>query len=282
MMESGRLDKDMISQPELWRLVLLVGADRLDVALYPPVAREEMIWRSFPYDQAAESPLKALEDIVYDNPLLLCDFRRVDCLLDNNATLLMPAGMEPSAIAAMMRAVDADAPAGEAIDESMLDSYPAGADNAEAVTERDDDLTAFLRRTFYNIRFDSRLGMLCRYFLGESTGTKQHRVYVPVRRNRLTVIAFDGDSLLMANDFRFTSDIDAAYYIMASLSNLGIDPAEADINVGTVGASSEELTSILRRYIPSLRPLPFPTLRYRASKSTLQAPYELIIRPLCE
>ena len=236
MMESGRLDKEMISQPELWRLVLLVGADRLDVALYPPVAREEMIWRTFPYDHAAESPLKALEDIIYDNPLLLCDFR----------------------------------------------TYPAVAGNAVAVTERDADVTAFLQRTFYNIRFDSRLAMLCRYFLGEATGTKPTRVYVPVRRNRLTVIAFEGQRLLMANDFRFSSDTDAAYYIMASLSNLGIDPAEADISVGTVGASSEELTDILRRYIPSLRPLPFPTLRYRASKSTLQAPYELIIRPLCE
>lgn len=282
MMESGRLDKEMISQPELWRLVLLVGADRLDVALYPPVAREEMIWRTFPYDHAAESPLKALEDIIYDNPLLLCDFRRADCLLDNNSTLLMPADMEPGAIAAMMRAADADAPAGKAVDESMLDIYPAVAGNAVAVTERDADVTAFLQRTFYNIRFDSRLAMLCRYFLGEATGTKPTRVYVPVRRNRLTVIAFEGQRLLMANDFRFSSDTDAAYYIMASLSNLGIDPAEADISVGTVGASSEELTDILRRYIPSLRPLPFPTLRHRASKSTLQAPYELIIRPLCE
>ena len=59
----GKLDKELISQPELWRLVLMVSPESLYVALYPPVAREEIMWREFRFDAAAPSPLKALEDI---------------------------------------------------------------------------------------------------------------------------------------------------------------------------------------------------------------------------
>ncbi len=57
------LDKDLIAQPQLWSLVLMPGDERLDVALLPPVADEEMIWRTFAFDSATPDRCKALEDV---------------------------------------------------------------------------------------------------------------------------------------------------------------------------------------------------------------------------
>ena len=53
------LDKDLIAQPQLWSLVLMPGDERLDVALIPPVADEEMIWRTFAFDSATPDRRKA-------------------------------------------------------------------------------------------------------------------------------------------------------------------------------------------------------------------------------
>ena len=95
-MNSGKLDKEMISQPELWRLALIVSADRLDVALYPPLTREEIIWRSFAFDPDAPSQLRAIEDIIYANPLLLSDFKRVDCIIDNAVAMPLLSAVDSS------------------------------------------------------------------------------------------------------------------------------------------------------------------------------------------
>lgn len=273
-MESARLDKDMISQPELWKLVLMIGDERLEAGLFPPVAREEMIWRSYRFDPAAPSKLKALEDIIYDNPLLLCDFKQVDCIIDYTSQTLLPAGLDDTSAETLYRACTDTT--------DLPETYATGCSNAVVALSQEPDIRAFITRTFFNVKFDSRIAALCRYFTSEQSRIKGMRMYVPVRDRRLTVIALDGDRLLMANDFRFNSDMDAAYYILASMQQLGMDADNATVAVGSAGSVTDGLMDTLRIYLPEVRPLPFPMLRYRATKHTLQAPLDIIIRPICE
>lgn len=274
----GKLDKELISQPELWRLVLMVGPARLHVALYPPVAREEILWREFQFDTAAPSPLKALEDIIYDNPLLLCDFRCVDCILDTPGCLFVPAGTPSTDYELLLSAARPDAASAELLPQ------PAGPD-AVMLQPLDADITAFLKRTFYNITFRSRLPLLVNYFSAPQRELTERRAIALIDGTRLTLLAFDGRRMLAANDFTFATAPDAAYYVMASLQRLGFDAADPGFTLAIHGQSmtaDDSLASILRPYIANLRAVPFPSLRYRASKSTLQAPFSLLIAPLCE
>lgn len=274
----GKLDKELISQPELWRLVLMVSPDRLYVALYPPVAREEIIWREFPFDAAAPSPLKALEDIIYDNPLLLCDFRCVDCIIDFPGYIFVPAGTPGEDYELLLSAVRPDASSAELLPQ------PVGS-GAVMLQPLDADITAFLKRTFYNITFRSRLALLVNYFSDPRRELTDRRAIALIDGSRLTLLAFDTRRMLAANDFTFASPADAAYYVMASIQHLRFDAAGPDFTLAIHGQSmtaDNTLASMLRPYVANIRAVPFPSLRYRASKSTLQAPFPLLIAPLCE
>lgn len=280
-MNATTLDKDAIQQTELWKLALNIASDHIDIALYPPLAREEIIWRSFAFDQNAPTELRAVEDIIYDNPLLLSDFKRVDCIIDNVPAIPIPSDADTDIATAIYTHATAENATQDFDNEIEL--YDAGVENARIAIVQQRDIRAFLLRTFYNARFDSSLASICRHFALNVDAPKGPAIYAPINGNRLTVIALDGKQLLMANDFRFEKEIDAIYYILASAKQLGLDPEKTPVFVspGTPD-NPETLLPILAPYMPLTAPIPFPTLRYRASKATLQAPLPLLIRPLCE
>ena len=270
--KSGRLEKGEIAQAELWRLAMVVGSGRVDVALYPPVAREEILWRSFQLNPEAPTPLKALEDIVYDNPLLLSDFKAVDCIIDNVAQTLMPTELDEDQRRAVHLALDPQA-GGE------TQMYPTGDPSVAVALSQREDIHDFLCRTFYNAKFDSRLAALCRYFFGNTeTDNSGWRFWAPIRDGRLTLIGARDGRLMVANNYESSAPTDAAYYIMASIVNLGADPRQVRVALGGCGSPAPQVRALIEPYVGGVDPLPFPTLRYRATPSTLQAPIDLLIR----
>ncbi len=277
-MLQGKLDNDLISQSELWRLVLMLDEGALHVALYPPVAREEIIWRTFPLDSAAPDRLRALEDIIYDNPLLLNDFRRVDCIIDSPNHVLVPELTEPELFPLLMSAT------GTAEDPEETVAFPV-AENALLLQELEPDTTAFLRRTFFNIQFHARTPVLARYLISHSGGLKPSRAIVLMGDNRLTFMAIRDNRLLAANNFKFRSRTDAAYYVLSAMNSVGFDPADQNVDLAIHGESltaDDTLAGTLRPYVRNIRAVPFPTLRYRVSRSTLLIPFPLLVLPICE
>lgn len=164
-----------------------------------------------------------------------------------------------------------------------VECYDSGAVNARVALMQPRDVKSFLTRTFFNIRFDSRMASLCRYLIGHPDGLGSQRVYAFMRGERLTFIAVDGERLLAANEFDARTATDIAYYVLASMQELKLELAATDVAVhGDGGVAAREAIDILKRYAEHCRPMPFPILRYRPDKSTMQAPFDLLIRPLCE
>lgn len=278
-MNSSILDKDTIARPELWRLVMLIGQRSLDVALYPPVAREEILWRSFNIDPDSPSRLKAIEDTIYANPLLLSDFRRVDCIIDSSRRVIVPPCASPEQYESLLSATTAK----DVVPDAMMDC-PTGCE-AHLIQETDPEVLPFLKRTFFNAHFHGRIPLLTKYFATCCDSMKPLRAIALIRDSRLTLIVIDHTRLLVANDFAFSNVTDAAYYLLASLHLLSISPMSDRLDMAIHGESltaPDTLTAILRRYIPSIKAVPFPTLRFRASKSTLHIPFPLLILPICE
>lgn len=274
----SRLDKDMIAQPELWKLALLVGETHLDIGLFPPTPREEMMVARFDFSKSAPDALHAIEDIIFDNQLLFSDFKRVDCILNNCPQILLPASLDPSAATiAYDRSTDQRRDPDRPLPEPML--FDSGDSRTAVAAGEPEEIDAFFRRTFYNVRFDSALASLTRYFLSLSDLPDGASVFILLRDDRLTLIVIDDKRLLLANNFTYRTDIDAAYYVMAALSTLGLD---RDTVTAYITPASNPAATIIKAHLPALAPIPFPILRHRASKTTLQAPFELIIRPLCE
>ncbi|MCM1402142.1 MAG: DUF3822 family protein [Bacteroides sp.] len=274
-----KLEKELISQPELWRLALMPGAQSLEIALYPPVAREEIMWRNLEYSTNQAEQLKALEEAVYDNSLLLSDFRRVDCILDVPERIIVPAEVTTEDAEKLLIAQN---PAMTNNREIM--QFPLG-EQEKLVLAPEADFIAFLKRTFYNVKFHSRQAILINYFSEHLKEFNDRCAVVLVRNKQLTLIAFEKEKLMAANDFKFETNTDAAYYVLASLQSIGFTPNEEEFDVAFYGQSltdENSVAGILRKYVKNLKAVPFPTLRFRASKLTLQSPFPLLILPTCE
>lgn len=274
-MQQTVLDKDMIAQPQLWRLILMPGEERLDVALLPPVAVEEIIWRTFEFDPSAPDRHKALQDIIYENPLLLSDFKSVECIADCGCFMALPAGLDDDAVGETGHAVLAPDDEG-----CFTLTEPCGTTNAVIAQWIDGETHAFLCRTFFNIRFHSRMGRLIEYLLSLPAAGEGPRIYALTRGGEMTVVILHEDRLLCANDFRYRSESDAVYYLLAAMSSLGLSAADVEVIVGGEGASS--LVNALRPYLPGVSELDSPELRYRAGRTTLEAPFDILIRQSCE
>lgn len=274
----SRLDKDMIAQPELWKLALLLGESHLDVGLFPPTPREEMIAARFNFPSSAPDALHAIEDIIFDNPLLFSDFKRVDCIINNCPQILVPSALDlPAAAIVYDRSTDSRHDTDHHLPEPSL--FDSGDSQTAVACVEPEEIDAFIRRTFYNVRFDSAIASLTRYFLSLPDLPPTPSAFILLRDRRLTLIIIDQGRLLLANTFAYRADADAAYYVIAALSALGLDPTTV---TAYISPASDAVSTTLKTHLPALAPIPLPILRHCASKTTLQAPFELIIRPLCE
>jgi len=274
-MEVTSLEKALVANPTGWRLAMGIGPDALEVVAYSPMEENTLIHRRVEASQAT-APLKALEDAVYDNPLLLADFGHVNCVLSSQQVIVAPveAADEPDAHVALMKA-SFPGWSGEII----VDKVPAS--NAVILTGVDREIAGFLRRTFFNPVLSGRLAVLSRYFLTSSRRVNAARCLVNLRRGSLDIIAVDRGRLLMANTFEFTTETDAVYYILAARRQVWLDDSELLISGDQDWR--ERLMPSLRRFVAAVMPVIFPSDMFRAGgREAMNSPFELIVLPLCE
>lgn len=264
------LDKDLIAQPHLWRLVMLVGPTRLEVLMLPPVESEEAVYRSISLDGEAESQSKAVEDAIYANPLLLSDFKSVTCLVDTPSAMAVPTEISPA---------DYDLLCGKAfgVDDPSVVVSPTGTDTAVMLMSVDARLRGFVSRTFYNVRFAHHLAPLCRY-LAAVNGEAGVRLYALLRSDAVDVVALDGRRLLCVNTFECGAAADAVYYILAVARLLGIEEREGRIVTGGQGPMATEAEQMLDGFMQGRETLSMPLLKFRYPSGGEEIPLQM----LCE
>lgn len=272
-MQQGKLDKDLIPQPELWRMAMLISPQYLEVALYPPVESEEAIFRSFTLDPDAASPLKALEDTIYDNPLLLSDFKSIDGFIDTDSFILIPDSV-PEADHEPLLEAGAQIP-----NHSWRPIATEASPGVTLLMAADEELCRFLTRTFFNIRLRHPLATLTALAARNASGV---RSYAVMQRKRMNLISLNNMKLLSANTFTYSEPIDAVYYILASRFISGIDESEHTLYYCGNPEATDPVMPIVRSYTARLLPPDTPPLPYRASRQSLEAHYLLTMLPLCE
>lgn len=275
-MNQGNLDRNLISEPRLWRMGLRIGRDAVDVVLFCTVEDNSLIHRRISLDKAAPSMLKALEDVIYENPLLLSDFLRVDCVVETDRFTVVPAGItEPDVRDKIM---------GEVFDgfEGEIIVNELSGQNATILMGLDSDFAGFLRRTFNNPRIHHHLEPLCRYFHSKSRLGNSGKMYACLRDGRVDVMSFGRDTLSMANTFNYRDPMDAVYYILSCRKMLNLDAGSDEMYIAGDGAARETIMTALREYLGYVMPAIFPSSMFKAGKDAMHAPFDLIVLPLCE
>lgn len=268
------LNKDMITEPRRWRLILEPTPDALDVMAYSPADHHAMIADRLPLSGDAD-PLKALQDAIYDNPLLLNDFHSVSILLPQERFLLLPDLLDDtdSADDAFRHAfprIPSDAPA-----ELILTELPGM--RARIALEVPRNTLGFLRRTFNNPRILHPLTPLAIWFRSRHSGPTAGKMIANLRGRRVDIVILGSTAPLLINSFPIHHPMDAVYYIMACRESLGVRPTDELILAGDP-ADRTAVMGELRRFIRYVLPAIIPTEMFRAGRAALRAPFEMVLQ----
>lgn len=274
--QETHLNKELIAEPRLWRLAMRIGKDALDVVLYSTIDDNSFIYRHIALSNET-SQVKALEEIIYENPLLLSDFLRIDCVIDTNCYVVTPA--EISSVEVQEKVLAASFPEIEC--QMIVNNITE--QSANVLMGVDEKLLNFLRRTFNNPRIHHYLSPLCRYFIHKSRRGNSTKIYAHLREKSMDLLAFADGMLRLANTFVYHEPIDAVYYVMACRQQLNIDSEASEMYVLGNSTRREEIVSMLREHIANVMPEVFPSEMFRVGgREAMQAPFELIVLPLCE
>lgn len=274
--DNAILSKDLIQDPQLWKLALRVEKTALQVLLYSVIEDNSLIYRKIEFDKASTSQLKSLETVVYENPLLLSDFARIDCVVETEVFTIVPPEITSL----------------DAREKIMITMFPdfdgeivpceISEQEATILMGVENDIIAFLRRTFNNPRLHHHLSPLCRYFFHKSKHGNSTKMYACLHSGKVDVIAVAGDGLRFANTFEYRNPMDAVYYIMACRQTLGMDNANDEMFLSGSPSAREVIADTLRKYISYVMPVIFPSAMFKAGKEAMKAPFDLVVLPLCE
>ncbi len=276
MSENTALNKELIDNPQLWKLALRVEKTALQVVLYNIIEDNSLIYRKIEFDKASTSLQKSLEEAIYENPLLLSDFARIDCVIETDCFAIVPP--EISTIEVQEKIISASFPEfdGEIV------PCPITEQSATIVMGVESEIIGFIRRTFNNPRLHHHLSPLCRYFMHKSQAGNSTKMYACISQGNIDVMAFAGGNLLMANTFAYRYPIDAVYYIMACRQILKLDNSSNELFLAGSPSARESIASTLRQHLTYVMPVIFPSAMFKAGKEAMKAPFDLIVLPLCE
>lgn len=276
-MSNPRLYKDMIHNPRLWQLHIAIDRAGLEIMAYTPLEEHSLITARIPFEPGASTAAGAVEDAIYDNPLLLSDFKHVTILVRDTPHAILPAAVADDRD--MLTAIT-DELAGAAPDEPLVDTLPLL--DAAVSYRLDPAVLNFLRRTFTNATFTHRISALTRYWHGTNRATGSLTTHVNLRHEGADIVTFAGNRLLVANSYRTPTPADTLYYIMAVREMVGARPDTPVVIAGDRQAR-EALLPMLSGCVQRAVPAVFPVAMFRAGGQTaMNTPLDLIVLPLCE
>ncbi|MBD5210822.1 MAG: DUF3822 family protein [Barnesiella sp.] len=270
------LTRELVNDPAYCRLDLRIGAGSLQVMIYNPLEENSLLLRSIDLPADEASALKQLETFIYDNPLLLCDFRTVTAIIESRRFLPVPAAVADCCDhLSLLRCADPDTDSRAVVMQDALDMF-----DARLLTPLHQATANFLRRTFPTIRLHNALLPFTLYCHSNLSQGNTAKAFVNMRERSLDIVVMSANTLLLLNRFEYRDINDAAYYIL----NCTDTPSDeiAEIIIGGNHDRRDELMPMLRRFRPYVMPMIFPSAMFKAGADAMKSPFDLIILPLCE
>lgn len=254
-MQSSKLQSDMLPDTRRRTLALLFGPGTVDAAICPSPdegSDNRVVYRHFDAQPDAPDPLRGIEDIIYDNPLLLSEYARTVCMAADVPRLLVPPVLGRIQ---RRRLFSREWP--QAATPVTLDC--GGCSNALLLADMTGDLCAFVRRTFSAPELTHPLAA----GIAAACDRPGPHVTAAMYGDGIDVIATDGPKLLSANRYTAKTPSDAVYYTLAVMQTAGLDMAATDVALhGLDGDSLRETASLLAKWLRRLSvapdQLPYP------------------------
>ncbi|MBQ7690956.1 MAG: DUF3822 family protein [Muribaculaceae bacterium] len=265
-----------IQHPERWALDVAVSRRRVQFMLYAPEQDGSLVSREIRVDPALPA-LQAIENAVYDNPVLLDDYGRVRVVVRTPHFVVVPpevaadAEVAASVLAAAFPGDDSDAAT------CLLPQCGVG-----IVCGLPRGMMAFLQRTFNTPPVVHHLYPLCEHFMRLNTGTTIARMFVNLHDDAMDMAVYRHGQLVLANSLPLRNAGDAAYLVLHTWQSLRLDALTDEIQLTGDKALRDALAPQLRQYVKYVMPAIFPAAAMRLGPDAMRAPLDLILFAICE
>lgn len=262
-----------IDSPHLWTLSMFIDDKHISFMLHNDMIANSLICRSIKLERWKTDGeyLEAIENAIYDNSLLLSDFKRVNVSVDSRQFIFLPPcyGSDVDVRHAFEVAFpdatgDFAMTRGQNCRVDVAFMLPCG-------------VYQFLRRTFSNTLVRLHIEVLCSYFRGNTNISNVSKEVVFIRDGRIDVCAFSRGKLQMANTFAFRSNDDAVFYTLAVWNMLGFDVHSDEIQIAGDKDVRIDIMSRLREYVTYVVPVMMPPVAMKIASDVAKAPFNLII-----
>ncbi len=264
-----------IQNPEFWTLILRLDEVALTFVLYNDKIENSLISRQLQLDKNSGDYLKSLENCVYDNPVLLQDYKSVAVEICSPHFVVVPSDNADEESARNM--LDYMYPN----DKGDMHVCGLTGDDVSIAFKIDKGVISFLQRTFNMPLIVHQLVPLCRYSYKKSEKSGISRMYVHLRDDRMEMCIFKKGNLTIANTFRFQAIEDAAYFMLNAWQSYGLDIMSDEMQLSGDKALREQLNPILRKYVTYVMPIIFPASAMRIGQDAIKAPFDLILLSQC-
>lgn len=271
------LTLDLVESPAMHRLILTVSDTSVHIFIASRVSDNTYISRTVDFVPGL-NPFKALEETVYENPLLTADFAKIDIIVDNNRFFLMAA--DDVNDAEIRRRIDALWPP-ESTDESLVPLVcPVEKDRTALVTALPHRLAGFLQRTFNNPVISHRIAVSASYYAGKNHLGNMGKIHVFVSEKRTDIHVFSREGLMLANSFATSTANDTAFYTLAAARHFGFDNETDRILVAGAPGLRDNAVALLRKFKPFVMPEILPATVSAALVEPDAVPLEALLIPL--
>ena len=275
-MDNQPLTREIVPDTALMQLNMRISPDSLDVMLYNPLEDRSLIYRHADLPSNDDERLKAVEDFIYDNPVLTSEFHKTNVILSTNRFTILPDEVTDTEL--IERALKAACPENNTATETLINRIDEL--KATIVSAPSARMVNFIRRTFLNAPILHSLVPLARYFGSRWGAGAPPRMLVNMRPGSMDVVVTDGNGLRYANTLSYREPNDAVYYIVALCHSL--DNKIEEILLAGDRELRDKLNVDLRKHHNYVMPMIFPSAMFRAGANAMNIPFDLVIMPLCE
>ena len=266
-------NKDIsIQHPEVWELLVSIADKRVDYILYTPTVANSLIVNDVAW---LDDSLQALEDTVYDTPILLNEYKRVRVIVHSHHFVLFPAETSDEDCIALLR----HAFPGDDGDAAVCPMPLNGVKIAYLMPR---GLQAFLGRTFNFPDLYHHLFPLCEHFKGLDHDDDVSRMFLNLEEERMDLAIYRDGNLMCANSYDFTNHQDAVFFVLKAWRTYGLDQLTDELQLMGNRESCAAMTPELRKFVKYVMPAVFPAAAMRLGHNAMRAPLEMILLALCE
>ena len=271
------MESSLVQHPERWRLLLSLDEHNIHYILYTPDQSESLIARSIGLQRAGDDYLKAVENAIYDNPVLLEGYASVSVAVHTSHFLVTPPDVTDEEEAKRLH----DALYNDDEGEVFISHLPKCQVNVVYLMHT--GLAGFLQRTFNMPAVYPHLYALAEHFQHLNAGGNDiARMFINVHEQRVDMVLFRKGRLEVANSFTVRHNSDIVYFVLHVWDSFQLDRKHDEIQLTGDKILRDEIAPELRTYLRYVMPAIFPAAALQLGGEAMQAPIELIYLALCE